>query len=130
MWVEKFKSPTVTRTNRVGRIVTRTKRGWTKRQGTWNFTCELSVAAKNLNKAYLISNHVLTNFCTIVHLSHLNLFCSVLFRDIFCLVMLCCLCSLSSVFTLVGSLKLSEFSLVDKTSFTADHINSKGSLTI
>jgi hypothetical protein len=34
MWVEKFKSPTVTRTNRVGRIVTRTKRGWTKRQGT------------------------------------------------------------------------------------------------
>ncbi len=34
MWVEKFKSPIVTRTNRVGRIVTRTKRGWTKRQGT------------------------------------------------------------------------------------------------
>jgi inorganic pyrophosphatase/exopolyphosphatase len=34
MWVEKFKSPTVTRTNCVGRIVTRTKRGWTKRQGT------------------------------------------------------------------------------------------------
>jgi hypothetical protein len=36
MWVEKFKSPIVTRTNRVGRIVTRTKRGWTKRQGTIN----------------------------------------------------------------------------------------------
>jgi hypothetical protein len=34
MWVEKFKSQIVTRTNRVGRIVTRTKRGWTKRQGT------------------------------------------------------------------------------------------------
>jgi hypothetical protein len=27
MWVEKFKSPTVTRTKRVGRTVTRTKRG-------------------------------------------------------------------------------------------------------
>ncbi len=36
MWVEKFKGPIVTRTNRVGRIVTRTKRGWTKRQGTLN----------------------------------------------------------------------------------------------
>jgi hypothetical protein len=34
MWVEKLKSPIVTGTNRVGRIVTRTKRGWTKRQGT------------------------------------------------------------------------------------------------
>jgi hypothetical protein len=34
MWVKKFKSQIVTRTNRVGRIVTRTKRGWTKRQGT------------------------------------------------------------------------------------------------
>jgi hypothetical protein len=34
MWIEMFKSPIVTRTNRVGRIVTRTKRGWTKRQGT------------------------------------------------------------------------------------------------
>jgi hypothetical protein len=34
MWVEKFKSPIVTRTNRVGRIVTRTKHGWTQRQGT------------------------------------------------------------------------------------------------
>jgi hypothetical protein len=34
MWVEKFKSPTVTRTKRVGRTVTRTKCGWTKRQGT------------------------------------------------------------------------------------------------
>jgi hypothetical protein len=34
MWVEKFKSPHVTRTNRVGWIVTRTKRGWTKHQGT------------------------------------------------------------------------------------------------
>ncbi len=34
MWVEKFKSPIVTRTKCVGRIVTRTKRGWTKRQGT------------------------------------------------------------------------------------------------
>ncbi len=34
MWVEKFKSPIVTSTNRVGRIVTRTKHGWTKRQGT------------------------------------------------------------------------------------------------
>ncbi len=36
MWVKKFKSPIVTRTNRVGRIFTRTKRGWTKRQGTQN----------------------------------------------------------------------------------------------
>jgi hypothetical protein len=36
MWVEKFKSPIVTRTNHLGRIVTRTKRGWTKRQGTGN----------------------------------------------------------------------------------------------
>jgi hypothetical protein len=34
MWFEKFKSPIVTRTNRVGRIVTTTKRGWTKLQGT------------------------------------------------------------------------------------------------
>ncbi len=36
MWVEKFKSPIVTRTNSLGRIVTRTKRGWTKCQGTSN----------------------------------------------------------------------------------------------
>jgi hypothetical protein len=34
MWVEKFKSPTVPRTNHVGQIVTRTKSGWTKCQGT------------------------------------------------------------------------------------------------
>jgi hypothetical protein len=34
MWVEKFKSPIVTRTKRVGRIVTRTKREWSKCQGT------------------------------------------------------------------------------------------------
>jgi hypothetical protein len=34
MWVEKFKSPTVTRTKRMGRTVTRTKHGWTKPQGT------------------------------------------------------------------------------------------------
>ncbi len=34
MWVQKLKSPTVTRTKRMGRIITRTKRGWTKRQGT------------------------------------------------------------------------------------------------
>ncbi len=34
MWVEKFKSPIVTRTNRVGWIGPRKKRGWTKRQGT------------------------------------------------------------------------------------------------
>jgi hypothetical protein len=34
MWVEKFNSPIVTRTNRVGQIVTRTKRGWNKLWGT------------------------------------------------------------------------------------------------
>jgi hypothetical protein len=34
MWVEKFKSPIVTRTNHVGQSVTRTKCGWTKCQGT------------------------------------------------------------------------------------------------
>jgi hypothetical protein len=34
MWVEKLKSPTVTNTKRVSRTVSRTKRGWTKHQGT------------------------------------------------------------------------------------------------
>jgi hypothetical protein len=34
MWVKTFKSPIVTRTNSVGKIVTRTKCAWTKRQET------------------------------------------------------------------------------------------------
>jgi hypothetical protein len=34
MWVEKFKSTIVTSTKRVDRIITRTKRGWIKHQGT------------------------------------------------------------------------------------------------
>ncbi len=55
-WVEKFKSPIVSRTKPVGRIATRTKRGWTKCQGSTCLSRENHIEAKNLK----IFNHFLS----------------------------------------------------------------------
>jgi hypothetical protein len=49
MWVEKFKSPTVTRTKSVGRTVTRTKRGCTKHQGGLNVKAPNFSHAREIN---------------------------------------------------------------------------------
>jgi hypothetical protein len=57
MSVKKFKSPTVTRTKRVGRIVTRTKRGWTKLQGTIPVACSSrEYVGKNLSGRLTFTN--------------------------------------------------------------------------
>jgi hypothetical protein len=48
MWVKKFKSLIVTRTKRLDQIVTRTKHGWTKHQGTnYKGVCRLSSKIKD-----------------------------------------------------------------------------------